>query len=96
MVDTDTITERLDQLERARAQDMRVSLTRFDALEADITRAEKHLTSAFVAAEYNLSEVESRLSAHITRLENKIDALATMLHQALPLLEWARDNMPTA
>jgi hypothetical protein len=87
MIDTDEITKRLDTLEQGRAQDMRLVLARFDAIEADVTALSKRQESQFVILDHTIREVDSRLSAHLSRLENMLEALTGMTGKLLAKLE---------
>ncbi len=79
MIETDEITERLNQLEVARAQDMSLILARFDSVEADVEALAKRHEYQLTMLDNRLNEMDSRLSAHLSRLENKIDLIFEML-----------------
>ena len=75
MIDTDEITKHLDALEQGRAQDMRLILARFDLLESDVETVGNQVRHV----SESLKELDSRLSAHLSRLENKIHLIFEML-----------------
>ncbi len=75
MIETDEITERLNQLEAARAQDFRVICARFDSVEADILALEKKLEYRFEVIEQRLERVENMLKLLLTHTQKLLKHL---------------------
>jgi hypothetical protein len=75
MIEQDEITSRLDQLEKARAQDFTLIVSRFDSVEADIVALEKKLDYRFTAIEQRLERVENMLKLLLTHTQKLLKHL---------------------
>jgi hypothetical protein len=75
MIEHETVGERLDQLEVARAQDMSLILARFDAVEADNEALAKKLDYRFTAIEQRLERLETMLRLLLTNTQKLLKHL---------------------
>ena len=75
MIDHETVGERLDQLEIARAQDMSLVIARFDSVEADILAVEKKIEYRFTVIEQRLERVENMLKLLLTHTQKLLKHL---------------------